>query len=188
MADKKTDREAISVETLKALVSYDAKTNRFFWKERPAHLFASRRIAKVWNTRFAGKEAFKSKMQKGYYYARIWTRCYLKHRAIWAFVHGKWPVHNIDHINGDPSDNRIENLRDVPQTHNMRNTTLSRRNTSGAVGVRWYARKRRWTAAIKVNRKHHHLGSFLTFAEALDARKAAERQHGFLPGHGRSAA
>lgn len=187
MAKPISCREAIPVETLKALVAFDAATNRLFWKERPVHLFASRRGAATWNSRFAGKEAFVT-LINGYFGARIFGRCYYKHRAVWAFVYGEWPVHNIDHVNGDRTDNRIENLRDVPQAYNMRNAALPKTNSSGAIGVGWYGPRRKWTARIKVNKRNIHLGYFTTFSDAVEARKAAERQHGFLPGHGRGAA
>ena len=46
---------------------------------------------------------------------------YVAHRVAWALHHGDWPEHTIDHINRDRSDNRLENLRDVPQAVNNTN-------------------------------------------------------------------
>jgi hypothetical protein len=54
---------------------------------------------------------------------------YVAHRVAWALYYGSWPEHTIDHINRDPSDNRIENLRDVPQAVN--NTNKSRYKKRG---------------------------------------------------------
>lgn len=43
------------------------------------------------------------------------------HRVAWFLYYGKWPEKCIDHINGDRSDNRIENLRDVSHSENSLN-------------------------------------------------------------------
>ena len=45
----------------------------------------------------------------------------LMHRVVWAWHHGRLPTMQIDHINGNGFDNRIENLREVSQSENMRN-------------------------------------------------------------------
>lgn len=63
-------------------------------------------------------------------------RRYMVHRLAWLYHYGGWPVHVIDHINGDASDNRIANLRDVPQRINNQNRTKpSRRSKTGLLGV-----------------------------------------------------
>lgn len=46
---------------------------------------------------------------------------YLAHRLVWLFHHGSWPTHEIDHINRNRTDNRIENLRDLPRSENVKN-------------------------------------------------------------------
>lgn len=46
---------------------------------------------------------------------------YMLHRVAWALHYGKWPEHTIDHINREKTDNRISNLRDVPQAVNNLN-------------------------------------------------------------------
>ena len=48
-------------------------------------------------------------------------RLYMAHRIAWALYHGRWPEHTIDHINRDGTDNRISNLRDIPQAENNKN-------------------------------------------------------------------
>ena len=56
-------------------------------------------------------------------YIRVYHRDeqYMAHRIAWALYYNKWPEHTIDHINRDGADNRIENLRDVPQSVNNKN-------------------------------------------------------------------
>ena len=91
----------------------------------------------------------------------------------------------IDHENGDRSDNRIANLRDVPPSENMRNVKRHITNTSGHVGVFWYKPRNKWVARITVNYTLHHLGYFTDIADAIAARKAAEIFYGFHKNHGR---
>ena len=90
------------------------------------------------------------------------------HRAVWALVHGSWPKYQIDHIDRDPSNNRIENLRDVPGGVNQMN-----RVASGSVpylGVRLLRGK--YEARIKKDGKVFQVG---TFPSAILAAKARDR-------------
>lgn len=79
----------------------------------------------------------------------------------------------VDHINGNPLDNRRNNLRICTNTENARNAKLSKNNSSGATGVS-LTRSGKYKARITVNRKNITLGLFDTFDDALAARKAAE--------------
>jgi hypothetical protein len=108
------------------------------------------------------------------------------HRAAWLLYYGEWPNDAIDHINGNPGDNRIANLRVVDQLTNQKNAKRPKNNTSGAVGLIILKGSGRWRAAIKVNYQEIHLGVFDRFEDAFRARKAAERKYGFHPNHGRA--
>ena len=44
---------------------------------------------------------------------------FFAHRVVWMMVHGEWPEHTIDHINGVKTDNRIQNLRDITSLENI---------------------------------------------------------------------
>jgi hypothetical protein len=61
------------------------------------------------------------KNHEGYVYVYVDGKQYFAHRIIWKLETGREPEGVIDHINGETSDNRIENLRDVTHTENMRN-------------------------------------------------------------------
>lgn len=66
-------------------------------------------------------------------YTRFYHRGqqYMAHRVVWALYYGNWPEHTVDHINRDPSDNRIENLRDVSQATNNTNKSKYRKRSKG---------------------------------------------------------
>lgn len=120
-----------------------------------------------------------------YLNVRVDGLCYLVHRVIWLIVHGEWPKHTLDHINGNTVDNRISNLRDVPHIENCRNTKKRSDNTSGVLGVRWHKRDRKWAANITVSGKLIHIGNFDCKDRATMARWFAEEKHEFHENHGR---
>jgi hypothetical protein len=101
----------------------------------------------------------------------------MAHRLAWLYVTGSWPTHVIDHINGNPADNRFANLRDVtPQvnTHNQRRATKGRK-TGSLLGAQWIPAKQKWRAVIKHNSRVTYVGLFGTEQEAHAAYVAAKR-------------
>jgi hypothetical protein len=105
------------------------------------------------------------------------------HRIIWLLVHKTWPENYIDHIDGNGLNNRIENLRDVPQAENCKNRKKQKNNTSGHTGVKWC--KGRWQVQIRVSGDEVYIGRFTNLDEAVAARKAAEVKYGFHANHGK---
>lgn len=175
-----------SQEILRSLLDYDPTTGRLIWKERPTSMFPSVRAARVWNTRYAGREAFTSLDSKGYHQAGIFNKVYRAHRVIYALLHGEFDGY-IDHINGVRTDNREGNLRLVTKQANQRNMKLHPANSSGCSGVNWKKNRGKWQAYIRgANHKTIHLGLFDTKEEAIAARKAAEVMHSYHPNHGKS--
>lgn len=164
-----------SQDELRQIFQYDPETGKLFWLPREGNV--------SWNKVFAGKEAG-CLDSKGYIRIRTGGCVWVAHRVIWKFVTGEDPEF-IDHINGDRSDNRLCNLRSVTQTENARNTARHRTNTSGCTGVFWHTRESRWYAVISINAKRKVLGSFRDKADAIAARKAAEKQLGYHENHGR---
>lgn len=173
-------------ELLRKLLRYEPETGKLFWRERPREMFIRYADFLTWNTRYAGKEAFTSKDNNGYRQGSIFKKMHKAHRVILAIAYGEYPSGSTDHINGDPGDNRLENLRATTQAENMRNTAMPKNNTSGVVGVYWFKRTNAWRAAIKVGGKNKHLGYFKSKDSAIAARAAAEIEHGFHENHGRS--
>ena len=177
-------RQLPSQEVLRQLLRYEPETGKLFWKERPEQMFSetvsrSRTHACAhWNSRHAGKEALYG-INQGYKWGRIFGRPYLAHRVIWKMVHGYDPAEQIDHINGDRSDNRISNLREASALENGKNGGMRRNNSSGYKGVCWVERDRRWAAAITSDGKRISLGHHrCPTAAAVAYRKAAQRLHG----------
>ena len=124
--------------------------------------------------------------RNGYQQIYVDGKIYYAHRLIWLHVHGAFPPEQIDHINGDRTDNRIENLRAVNNQENHRNERKSKNNTSGATGVFWAAKISKWRGQIRIGKKNIHLGVFDNWFDAVCARKSAEKKYGFHPNHGRA--
>jgi hypothetical protein len=93
---------------------------------------------------------------------------HLAHRLAWLYVTGYWPIHEIDHINGIPTDNRITNLRAATTKQNGENRGKQRNNTSGYKGVTWSNKSQKWQAQICHHGKRKQLGVF------VDPKKAHE--------------
>lgn len=100
---------------------------------------------------------------------------YTHHRVVWLMATGQWPAGDIDHINGNPADNRLANLRDVTRSVNQQNRLCAQANSIGGVlGVR--ARGRRFTAQVTVDGRAVHLGTFDTENQAREAHLTAKRK------------
>ncbi len=106
------------------------------------------------------------------------NKLYLAHRLAWFITHGRWPDKQIDHINGNRSDNRIANLRDVSRSANSQNLRKAKSNNKiGLLGVSWGKRNKKWTALIFVNGKKISLGYFSDPLDAHNAYLQAKRKH-----------
>ncbi len=97
---------------------------------------------------------------------------------------GEWPPH-IDHIDGDKTNNRFPNLRNVGQDLNNKNAARRMDNTSGVTGVSFDLTKKKWHAYLHDHGCAVHLGFYLKFDDAVAARRHAEQERGFHPNHGR---
>lgn len=150
---------------LRELLHYDPETGLFTWRQnRRGHI----RIGDV--AGFARSD--------GYVRIVVDQRRAWAHRLVWLYVHGEWPTQQIDHINGNPSDNRLANLRDVAPRINMQNERQGRRRKGPGqlLGAHWCATSGRWKSSINVNAKPLHIGVFNTEQQAHDAYIAAKRR------------
>lgn len=164
------------------LLDYNPETGEMFWKP-------SLKRCASWNARFAMKQAgYLLRGMDGkprYWYVRLYGIAYPAHRVIWAIYHGTTPPGEIDHINGDGLDNRIENLRCVTRSENAKNRPLRHENRSGISGVTWAQKHKRWAVTVRIDGVQKSLGEFEDFFEAVCARKSAEFVYGYHANHGR---
>lgn len=183
------DRADITPELCRQLLRYEPETGKLFWKPRDVDMFVdgrfpASRAANAWNSKWAGREALACLDSKGYKSGHILRVRTSAHRAGWAVYYGVWPSLHIDHINGDRTDNRIENLRVVSCAENQRNQKRHSNNTSGVCGV-WFDKRRfRWMAEIMVDYRKVHLGAFGDLEAATKARMEAEKFYKFHANHG----
>lgn len=123
---------------------------------------------------------------EGYLTCWVDGKSYLMHRLVWIYFHGFIPLkREIDHIDGNRSNNKIENLRLVTRGENNKNSRLYSNNTSGTAGVSFDKRRKRWRARINVCSKVICLGDFDKKSDAVRARKQAEVQYRFSSDHGK---
>ena len=173
---------------LRECLSFDPGSGELTWVERPAsHFVAGKKTpehqAAIWNAKFSGRPAFKGVGNNGYATSTLSGKRMTAHRVAWAVHYGEWPDGEIDHINGNPLDNRIMNLRCVSRQQNSRNLSVK---SGESRGVYWYAPTSRWVAKIHSGGKMRHIGYFKIREDAIAARRAEEKRLGFHENHGRA--
>lgn len=175
--------ELPSQEELLELFKYDPDTGELWHRTRKRERFKKEHHWKAWNTRFAGKKAGHLS-PSGYIRTKLDGRLLNTHRVIFKIVTGRDPENYIDHLNGDKTDNRFENLRDVEPSENNKNCYIQANNTSGFNGVNFYTPLQKWCASGRLNKKRIHLGYFDTPEEAHCARHAWDIEQGYSERHG----
>lgn len=116
-------------------------------------------------------------MNGKYLYLRLFGKDYPLHRIIWLYYYGQWPTHEIDHIDRNPLNNSLCNLRDVPRVVNISNRSVE--NKYGFKGVRIVRRKDgvKYQGQIRIEGKIWYLGMFDTPEEAHNAFKQAHLEY-----------
>jgi hypothetical protein len=172
------------VAYLRECFDYDPDTGELRWRVRPLTHFPDARMMKSWNTRFAGF-ARQRAGELGYLTVGLLGGVFKVHRVVWMLQYGVDPGSNvqIDHINGDKTDNHIANLRLATHAENMQNSRgWAPTKRKGAYKLN---NRPGWQARISVGGKNKYLGYFRTEAEAHAAYcAAADRLHGEFANHG----
>ena len=144
-------------------LKYSAEIGVFHWKKS---------LGKARKGNVAGTPT-----SKGYIAIGVAGQRFLAHRLAWFFVYGEMPPDQIDHGDGDKTNNRICNLRLASNSQNHANIGPSTASTSGIKGVYWWKPGGKWKAQIQVDGLNHFLGYFKTKEEAARAYQKAAKQH-----------
>lgn len=151
----KAEPALLAADRLRTLFAYDEATGLFI-------------------RRSSGQTAG-HKHSAGYLSIGIDGRAYLCHRIAWLYVHGEFPVDQIDHINGNRADNRIANLRQCSNAENCQNVR-PHRDGAGLLGTSWEKRRGKWQAGIGINGKRIHLGYYASREDAHAAYLQAKQE------------
>ena len=138
----------MKVNQLKEWLSYDPSTGYFTWLHPP-------------NRRIKEGSIAGSPLKHGHIKIRFQGKQFLAHRLAWLFSYRTWPTNQIDHINRNPSDNRLINLRESTQAENTQNT--------GATGVTQQKHTGKWISKIMLRGKVYHLGVYESRSDACAA-------------------
>ena len=165
-------------EEVARLFTYDREAGVLYWKIGDRNTIRRNYVA-------SPSEGTKD----GYRQVSIKGKHYMEHRIIMVLCFGHIPENaEIDHINHIRNDNRLVNLRFVTHGGNMKNQSVSSKNTSGVTGVSFSKANKKYIAQIMVNREAIYLGMFETLEEAAEARRQADRKFNFNNNHGKGRA
>ena len=149
-------------DQVRAVLDYEPETGRLSWKiSRPNGVKAGDRAGNVHHS--------------GYRRVSTCGGRFSEHRLIWLHVHGEWPEHLVDHINGVKTDNRLANLRHVVKSVNCQNQKRAHRDSdTGYLGV--HRRKNVFVAQITTGGVYQYLGRHATAEKASEVYLNAKRQ------------
>ena len=163
------NRREVEIAVLHEALQYNPDSGVLTWKERPRNHFASVGAWLRWNKQFSGTRA-------GANHGRYRQVCVnavrmKEHRVVWAMVHGFWPPEEIDHINRNGHDNRIDNLRSCSRGENCRNRSTFKNNVLGVRCVRFD--KGKYIVRIQRGGVRRTVGRF----DSLEEAKVVAEQH-----------
>lgn len=151
----------ISQRLLISVLRYDPTSGEFRWKETRNGFCKKGSIAGILH-------------KKGYIDIQVFGQTLKAHRLAWLYVYGQWPDDQLDHVNGNRSDNRICNIRQATNAENQWNSGIRKDSTTGVRGVKRQGEK--FIVRIQKNKKRTFLGSFDCLSDAAYARKQAEKE------------
>lgn len=160
----------ITQKQLQEIFTY--KDGCLYWKT----IHSNKNISQI------GKMAGHTRKSK-YVAIKVNGEIYLAHRLIYLYHFGYFPV-VLDHIDGNPSNNHIENLREATHAQNLLNAKLRSDSSSGSKNVSWHKRRNKWYVQMQVYGKAKSFGYYedIELAE-LVATMAREKYHGVFANH-----
>lgn len=161
--------KSFSQKDLREKLKYDSETGLFYTLRKTA--------------RSAKGDVVSSVRKDGYRRVNVFGGKFLAHRLAWFYMFGVWPDSDIDHIDGDPSNNAFANLRVVTRSENIQNQRKVRRNSkTGINGICWDAARCAYRVQLKILGKVKCGGYFADIDDAVIALKALKAQwHPFSP-------
>lgn len=169
-------KKNLTPELIKEYLSYNKETGQLTW------------IKKLSSKTVVGRRAGCHVKGRDNRIIKFMGEVYIEHRFIWFMQTGKWPEHDIDHINHNECDNSWNNLRHTTREENNCNMSFRKNNKSGVIGVYLDTSKSAskispWVAEIRKGERRY-IKHFQTKEQAALWRKEMEKQLGFHPNHG----
>ncbi len=159
-------RPRITHDELTSIIEYSEKHKYLVWKQKP-------------NGRVKIGDRVGTLSAYGYYNAVIRYRSYRVSHLVWFYHNGRWPKQTIDHKDGNPNNDVIENLREATPTEQSRNVKVWRKKLLPKWVYYDYKQSNPYGARVTVNKHTHFLGYYKTAQKAYEtARKFAEKNHG----------
>lgn len=150
--------QILTQKRLKELLSYSPETGVFTW------------ISPTGNRVKQGQQCLCTD-KHNYVVIRIFNKLYKAHQLAWLYTYGTF-AKELDHINRNPNDNRIANLRVATRSEQMHNAGMLKNNTSGVKGVSWHKPSKRWHVRIWIDGKCKSFGYFDCLEKAKKERDA----------------
>jgi hypothetical protein len=148
------ERKPLTLLRLKEMFTYDQNTGVFTRKIM---------IGRMSPGTIAGSKCHRKK--RAYIRICVNRKFYYLHQLAWFYCHGKWSK-MIDHLDGDGTNNKLENLRSCTYSENMGNSKVYSTNKSGFKGVHWHKLKNKWGSQIVIASKNINLGYFINKEDA----------------------
>ena len=158
----------MDISKIKSILSYNYNSGKFTWTVQRGSVCAGQHAGYLGSS--------------GYWQIKVMGRLVLAHRLAWLYARGEWPSEQLDHIDGNPLNNSISNLRECTSAQNHQNRKARSGSTSSHVGVCWEEGRARWRADIKISGVPKYLGRLKDESSAIAAYVAAKRElHSFNP-------
>lgn len=138
----------ISRKRLLEVLSYDPTTGDFTWLVQHKRAAIGAKAGHV--------------TAEGYRRLKIDGKLYLQHRLAFLYMTGCWPKNQVDHVDGDVTNNSWNNLREATRTQNLWNMKVRAAHLKGA----YPAENGKWKSSIAFNKKQIYLGRFDSESEA----------------------
>lgn len=143
------------IEYAKEHLNFNFETGEIKWVKYP------KRYNKINKPIYAGRKHY-----SGYIIITLMNKPYMAHRLIWAVYNNEWPHGCLDHIDGNKSNNSINNLRMATRNQNAYNSKVKSSSSSGYKNVQWDSETQKWRVRVRVDGKRYHIGRFQDVNEA----------------------